>query len=304
MDISTRRVGGARLQSDGLLHRQRLMSRLEEKSPLTIVRGPAGSGKSTLVEQYVEQYPVAGVFISVDYATSTRRGFWQETLNALMEDAPQLSAGAGREGSAGDLRRLLAETFTVAQAELLVIDSIDECDRSAEIECDVFQLLQDCPSLRVIVTTRTRGYLEGGLVGAKVSRTLISPLTLMLTQEESSQMISPVLDMSFDVVELHQLCGASPLLLRAMVVGLQHRVPGETIDQVAFRVVRDLMLNAEQDRMNFMVRTCVTEKFDPMLVSRLTADPLAMDTLNDLVDEGLLVREDTSDGPLCGPTLK
>ena len=298
MNIPTKRVNGSWGQCAGILHRQRLVSRLEERSPLTVVRGPAGSGKTTLVNQYLKQHPAPGVVVFTDCSTSTRQDFWLETLKALTEDAPELSAVVEQVQNTDNLPRLLAETFTAAGAELLVIDDVDRCEHCADIEDDVFQLLQDCPQLRAIVTTRTLGYLEGGLVGARVGRTLISPLALMLTPEESSRMIPPVLSESLDVAELHHGCGGSPLLLGAMIAGIQHRAPGETIDQVAFGVVRDLLRSADSDSVDFMLRTCAPEELDLLLARRLSADQSAMDRLSGLVNDGLLVRHDSSGEPV------
>ncbi|WP_191090011.1 LuxR C-terminal-related transcriptional regulator [Nesterenkonia ebinurensis] len=282
---------------EGLILRDRLLSAFAE-SPLTVCRGPAGSGKTTAVAQYVQANPPLGVWLSAGCPASTRRSLWVTAAQIVAGQSPRAADFAEALGKAPDMRAALVQLFIGAETELLVIDDLDRCEDAEHVAEDVFHLLRTCPRLRIIVTTRTRGYLEGGLVGARIGRTIISPPALLLTPQESSRMIAASLgDHSFGGT-LHEACGGHPLLLRAMIMGMQSRAAGETVAQVAARVVGDVLGSMDSECRSFMLRTCVPEEFDLQLAGELSDADDPQRILETLEREGILTRAERCGDPL------
>ncbi|WP_162301582.1 LuxR C-terminal-related transcriptional regulator [Nesterenkonia muleiensis] len=290
-------TGVPRLPED-LILRDRLLSALAAESPLTVCRGPAGSGKTTLVAQYVQTNPALGVWLSAGCPASTRRSLWVTAAHIVAGRSPRAADFAEALGKAPDMRAALVQLFISAETELLVIDDLDRCEDAEHVAEDVFHLLRTCPRLRIIVTTRTRGYLEGGLVGARIGRTIISPSALLLTPAESSRLIAASLGNHGVGDTLHEACGGHPLLLRAMIVGIQDRAPGETVAQVAVRVAGDVLRGMDSQCRSFMLSTCVPEEFDLQLASELSENDDPQKILEALEREGVITRVERCDDPL------
>lgn len=296
-DSTTSFLGAPRL-SDDLIVRERLLSSLAAKSPLTVCRGPSGSGKTTLVAQYVKDNPSRGLWISAGCPTSGRHSLWVTAAQTLAKQYPHIASLAEAVGETPDLRAALARIFAHAEVNTLVIDDLDSCKDAEQVAEDVFHLLQDCPLLRAIVVTRTRGYLEGALVGARITRTVISPTALLLTPDESSRMITAGTVEPGVGDTLHDACGGHVLLLRAMIVGVRNRASGETIPQVAARVVGEMLRNVDAECRAFMLDTSVPEEFDLQLARELSSNDAPDKTLDSLERDGILTRVERRGDPL------
>lgn len=259
----------ARRQPEGVIRRGRLLAHLEERSPLTVIRGPAGSGKTTLVNQYLEKLRSAAVRVSA------------------------------RHGAC-EVRAALAQASSITAVEVLVIEDLDRSDEVTQLEDEVLESLLTDPQLRVIVTTSSPGYLERGLVGAKVNTVFISPEALMLTPDETSQIIAagsggPAADRA-DETLLYELAEGSPLLLRAVMHGLQNRTPGESIREACVAVGNDLLRQVDETANEFLLSSCVTEEFDLVLAEQLAGREVDQ-VLNVLQSQGLLLRREDGGSP-------
>lgn len=85
-----------------------------EERDIAVIVGPAGSGKTTAIKQYVEKNPVSSILIEVD-ESMTKVSFLQELAEKL---------GLDRRGPQPELVRRVSSTL--AERDILVI--IDEAD--------------------------------------------------------------------------------------------------------------------------------------------------------------------------------
>ncbi|WP_345476651.1 LuxR C-terminal-related transcriptional regulator [Nesterenkonia rhizosphaerae] len=243
---------------------------LNQPAALTVVRGPVGSGKTTLVSDWITVQAKPSVWISAETA-GTRHLLWKAAIAGLTCLDPRFSVLQDTLESVADLRSALTEAVSLLlEPVVLVIDDVDQYDDDPEVAEDLLALIDSCPQLRIVVTARHRGYLEGGLVGSRVERTVITPSYLRLTVTESTQILQQGLGSGTNAAKLHALCEGSPLLLRAVMVGLQSSEPGESIEDVAEAVVRDLLRGVPAERRAFMLSTCVPEEFDATLAGSLS----------------------------------
>ncbi|KIA66732.1 LuxR C-terminal-related transcriptional regulator [Nocardia vulneris] len=135
-----------------LLHRTEELAELagllaDRRVRLLALTGTAGVGKSSLARAALQ----SGAFhesrvVPVDLASAADRP------GALACVLDQLSgAGPDRPSEPTELLRSIAAAFATGPAVLL----LDNCDPvAAAISCDIAQLLDRCPRLRIVVTTR------------------------------------------------------------------------------------------------------------------------------------------------------
>jgi LuxR family maltose regulon positive regulatory protein len=146
-----------------MVARPRLLDALARRGdvPLTLVVGPAGSGKTQLVASWVAAVATdtASAWITLEDEDDTARGFWAYTVAALRRAGVPLSpsltplaSGAGVDRSF--LIRLAAELSEQRAPMLLVLDgasSLDGGQWAADLE---FVLRHTGPSLRLVLIGR------------------------------------------------------------------------------------------------------------------------------------------------------
>jgi LuxR family transcriptional regulator, maltose regulon positive regulatory protein len=111
-----------------VLPRPRLIARIDERSPLTLIVAPAGFGKTTVAAEWASQEPDAA-WLTADAADASLPRFWAHLREGLGDVAPGFGALVGDafevpyRASAVDLGRMLAdELLDAAEPVRLVID--------------------------------------------------------------------------------------------------------------------------------------------------------------------------------------
>lgn len=162
------------------LPRRRLMGILDRWLPLTVVRGPSGYGKSTLVRQWATEAESAGI-----------RVLWCNAIGTADLCTAILSTLAG--GTRRVVGRAQADSFAACvEAQrlidrydgqtVLIVDGLDDMTRGDLIG----QLLELCrlrSAFRVIVTTRVRDAAEE-LAALTLGVQVIAPHDLQFCQTE------------------------------------------------------------------------------------------------------------------------
>jgi len=296
-DRSVTVVGAPRLVT-GVIERRRLTDQLQGDAPLTVVRGPGGSGKTVLVADWVAQTGPRGVWVTVDSATATRETLWGTIGRRLLatgsvpEDIDLARIGESLR-AVNDVRALLRRSFENVPAPfLLVLDDFQVIRDAETVAEDLVDLLVNCPHLKVIVLSRYRTPLEGSMVAARVDLVRIVPPDLSLTLAEAHDVITSVkADIPIDVAAMHNASGGNPLLLRALVLGHGASPPEESeTEEVARSIVVDLLYGTLRQWRAFMLRTSIPEAFDVALAQRLAGSPDAAEQLEALEAQGVLMR--------------
>lgn len=275
--------------------RPRLLDRLDPATALTVVRGPAGSGKSALLAEWAHELEgIGGVWFNVTTADTSRTAFWTAVATAV-EDAGLLGsalADVAQASRSGDLQRLLVRAFTRAPGPfLLVLDDFQNVSDPL-VEEDLCVLVRQCADLSVAVATRVRSTLEDAAIGLTVDRTVISGSELDLTVEETAQLLAAAgeeggLAVTRDLAPaVHERSGGRPLVVRAVL--LEARLAGraltalEDLDRLGGTVLRDALLrllDSGGDLPLFLLRTSVADVVSESLAATLSGLPEAAELL-------------------------
>jgi len=164
--------------SPRLVVRENLMAALSEglSLPLTLVYGPAGSGKTMLVAQWQasepEERPVA--WLSLDPADNDPARFWIYVIEALRSVLPGFGAAAlamlrapGIDVVDDALLELINELVDVEGQSALVLDDYHAID-GERIHEGMASLLEHLPNtLRIVITSRVEPPVGIGTLRAR-----------------------------------------------------------------------------------------------------------------------------------------
>ena len=178
------------------LRRRRLTEHLDQAlgTPLTMVNGSAGAGKTLLVADWA-----AGLGQPVAWFTNEAEDqgcgvFWAYVLQALRAAGVPLPAGIGCPGDAGRvehtlLARLADELNGQVRPAVLVLDEFDRVTAPQIAEQLEFVLHHAGPGLRLILVTRTEPLLPLHRYRAAAAMTEIRDAELAFTTDEAAALL-------------------------------------------------------------------------------------------------------------------
>lgn len=176
-------------QRDGLLVRPRLLSALAERAaPLVLVTGPAGSGKTVLVRQWLDQLSLRTAWLTIDPRDNDPARFWTYFAGAVSACSPALDWSPGERVTAESIEEL-AGRLSAMLPFLLVLD-----DLHFLVEHDVLeqlgQLVDIWPEeVRLVLVSRAAPTLR--LARRRAARQLVEVRghELLFTTEEIEQVL-------------------------------------------------------------------------------------------------------------------
>ena len=201
-----------------LLHRPRLFERLRTnlEQPVTLVAAPAGSGKTTLVADFVRTEARQFVWYQLDrtdadpsvflgyVAHGIRQvipDFGEATLSYLQQSAAELSAHPER---AADV--LLNEILdSVDSRVVFVLDDYHHLGTDTAVHRAVDRLLAYLPDvLHVIITSRDIPPLSLSRLRAHNALTIIDREELLFTDDETQELFRKVFDLELTPAQLSE----------------------------------------------------------------------------------------------------
>ncbi|HEY4224741.1 MAG TPA: LuxR C-terminal-related transcriptional regulator [Pseudolysinimonas sp.] len=285
-----------------MLPRTALLDRVG-RSPLTVIRGPGGAGKTVLMSSWTGARDEVGAWVAVEPDIGDRLGFWSAVGDAVAHVGVDLqlplhdSARSERDA----IRPALVRGFREMRARfVLVIDDAHEL-RDPVVLDDLLDVLRACPPLIAVVGTRARSGLEAPREALTLDVTVIGPDDLSLTPAEVEAIVGTRASPSGTPAELLEASGGNPLLLRAILSGSSAE---HGAHDSAARIVRDLLAGVFARDGNtplegFATTTSIPDDVGISLAAHLSgldADRVPP-LLASLESDGLLMRCDTADGP-------
>lgn len=287
----------------GYVDRPRLTTVLNAETPLVVVRGEAGSGKTVAIAEWASEAAVTGVWFTVDRGSSTRLAFWT-ALADLLRDARIASPGSilGDGISAldaeDDPRRLILRAFAQLPDQISIV--IDDFGRvtDATVHDDLIALLQASPRLKVIVSTRAMSGFDSAAVRLSLAPTMVNPEQLRLAPSEVSGALAlaQVADADGTIADvLLSAVGGHPLLTRGIIVALAGGegsididTLAETVEVLGSRLLREVILAADTmtDELRSAVVCSVPAVLTVELVEQLTGRADADAFLSRLESQG------------------
>ncbi|MDK1348113.1 LuxR C-terminal-related transcriptional regulator [Streptomyces sp. 378] len=179
------------------LRRQRLVDHLDQalRTPLTLLNGPAGAGKTLLAADWASGLGPPVAWVTLDGGGDHRPGvFWSYVLQALRACGAPASDAVGTPDNAtrvGDrlLSSLAAELSVRDRPVLLVLDEYDRVTDTNVAEQLEFVLHHAGPGLRLVLVTRTEPLLPLHRHRAVGDLTEIRSAELAFTPEEAAALL-------------------------------------------------------------------------------------------------------------------
>ncbi|GGS20305.1 transcriptional regulator [Streptomyces nojiriensis] len=296
-----------------LVHRPELLGRLTAgaQGPLTLINGPAGSGKTVLTAHWAAggRAPRAPVWLTVE-PDDAPGAFWAYVLEALHRGGVALPAAVGRPTRAEGVTRSflvrLADGLAAsAQPAVLVLDQFDTAQPPATTEGLDFVLRHAAGGLRIVLTSRSDSLLPLHRYRAAGEITEIRHADLRFTDADAEALLGEHrLDISPAGIRLlMERTEGWAAGVRLCALAMQRSADPEaflrqfaadrtTIADYLLTEVLDAQPPPTQD---LLLRVCVTDRVHPDLADALTGRDDGARTLAGLArDNAFLEQIDAS----------
>jgi LuxR family transcriptional regulator, maltose regulon positive regulatory protein len=290
-------------QPRGYVPRPRLIERLSGAvaEPVTLLCGPAGSGKTALLTSWVSdgQAPGAVAWVSLESADDDAYGLWAAVLAALGRAgaiAPESSLAAllppVRDAAGAFLPLLVNGLAELPEPVVLILDDVDVL-RSRESLGQLAFLLQHMPeTLRVVLSVRADPPLPLHVLRLRGRLTEIRGRDLAFTRPEAAELLAAhglALDQRL-VETLWARTEGWAAGLRLAALGLQgDEDPAGFVADFAGddRVVGDYLLAEVLDRQPprrraFLLQTSIVDRLCGELADAITGESTGEQTLAEL----------------------
>jgi LuxR family transcriptional regulator, maltose regulon positive regulatory protein len=275
-----------------LVVREHLIASLSEgvSQPLTLVYGPAGSGKTMLVAQWrssaSSELPVA--WLSLDAGDNDPARFWMYVIEALRSVLPGIGEAAlamlrapGVALVDGAVLELINELVEVPGRTALVLDDFHAIE-DPRIHAGMASLLEHLPStLRVVITSRVEPPLGIGTLRARGQLNEIDAVALRFSRAEAASLLNEIhgLGLADEAVgSLHDRTEgwAAGLYLAVLSIRGRGDLSGvvESFAGTDRRVVdylgNEVLAAQPDDEVAFLLKTSVLDRFCAPLCEAVT----------------------------------
>ncbi|MFC9930760.1 LuxR C-terminal-related transcriptional regulator [Streptomyces sp. NPDC127190] len=290
------------------LLRRRLTDHLDQAfgTPLTMVNGSAGAGKTLLVADWAARLGQPVAWFTVEAGDQGSGMFWAYVLQSLRAAGVPLTAAVGCPADAGRvdrnlLARLAGELSARERPVVLVLDEFDRVVSARIAEELEFVLHHAGQGLRLVLVTRTEPLLPLHRYRAAGTVTEIRDAELAFTAEEAAALL-----------ELHGL-RLPAQAVQALLARTRGWAAGLRLCALAARQSPDpdtYLTDFEADRstiadfllaevlkrqpartQELLLRVSVVERFSPVLVAELTGRGGAERTLAELHGQNAFVED-------------
>jgi LuxR family transcriptional regulator, maltose regulon positive regulatory protein len=278
--------------SPRLVVRENLIGRLSEglSLPLTLVYGPAGSGKTMLVAQWGasagDGRPVAWLSLEADDNDPAR--FWMYVVEALRSVAPGIGDASlallrapGVNLVEEALPTLINELADVSEQFVLVLDDYQAIE-DERIHEGMVSLIEHLPaSLRIVMTSRVEPPLRIGTLRARAQLNEIDAGQLRFSLSEAESMLNDVhgLDLTPDTVKrLHDRTEGWAAGLYLAVLSMRGRDDASRFvasftgsdRRVVDYLAAEVLGKQREAELDFLLHTSVLESFCAPLCDAVT----------------------------------
>ena len=278
--------------SPRLVVRESLIDALSEglSRPLTLVYGPAGSGKTMLVAQWAasarEERPVAWLWLEADDNDPAR--FWMYVIEALRSVVPGIGEASlamvrapGVNLAAEALPALINELADVSEPFVLVLDDYHAIE-DERIHEGMASLIEHLPAaLRIVMTSRVEPPLRIGTLRARAQLSEIDAGQLRFSLSEAESMLNDVhgLGLTADTVKrLHDRTEGWAAGLYLAVLSMRGRDDASSFvasftgsdRRVVDYLAAEVLGEQREAELDFLLHTSVLDKFCAALCDAVT----------------------------------
>ncbi|WP_244175831.1 LuxR C-terminal-related transcriptional regulator [Microbacterium oxydans] len=279
---AVRTITGVPRISSGVIPRPRLTAALENDSPLTVIHGASGAGKTVAMAEWARTTTSSVVWVSVDADAATSSGLAQALLRALAR------TGVGDFPDTGDRPWNTVSTFLRDRQEPIVIVLDDAAGSSRESVFDICRVVAEAPNARLIAGSNRRSAFDSEGLDLVIDRTTVAADDLLFDAEEISRALG--VDVS-TAEEVRTATGGFPAVIHAAAKRSPQGGTGSILD-AATRALEDY-LQSRVDRSDAdpavrtaLIRLSITDAVDPDLARTLTGRDDVIPLLDDAEEFG------------------
>lgn len=296
-------------QRQALVPREHLLDRLSQgvEGPLTLVRGPAGAGKTFLVASWVTSgrppHPVA--WLTLDAEADAPGVFWAYFLESLRGAGIVLDSEIGVPARAEEIDRFFLARLAAALSELpepviLVLDDFDRVSSQRVTAQLDYVVTYSTPRLRLVLVTRRHhppGFHRHRVAGETVE---IGPEDLAFTVGEARQLMRlHGLDLPADSVEaLAARTEGWVTGLRLSALAVAHGTAPERLlrefagrhGDIAEFMLAEVLQELPPETQDLLLRTSILERVHVDLADALTGRSDGERILEELARASTFVR--------------
>jgi LuxR family maltose regulon positive regulatory protein len=306
--------------------RTRLFGRMEEgrQGKLTLVLAPPGSGKTTLIRQWIETQPqdTQTAWISLEPEDDDPIRFWHYVLAACERFAGDPSQAAFQQLAANQsfFPRLVLKQFLTtflndvaqhASRSLLVLDDYHVIT-SAEIHESLAYLIDHLPStLHLVLASRSEPALPLARWRARGDLQEFGPADLRFSSEEGISFLYQALSFPLPAEQLHALeahLEGWPTGFRLLALALQGKRNLQEIEQVLGEFsgshhyllgyfALEVLSALSEARQRFLLQTSLLGHMTASLCDVVTGSPDSEQTLREMERSGLFLESLGGDPP-------
>lgn len=260
--------------STNVIGRPRLNAALETDTPLTLLRGASGSGKTTAVVGWAFVTSSRVVWLTVTPGRESSSDLALALLRALREQAPEGRASADPPTEApGELWAAVTEHLCpLTEPLVIVLDDAAALDRESVF--DLCRTIAALPLVRLVVATNRPSPFDSAGLRLVIDTALLGPQELMFDHDEIRAMLDPAVD-DDTVRAIQEATGGFPAAVRAAAL----HGGGSAVVAAASATIEDY-LRARIERDDFaertlddLVRLSITDAVDTPLAAALTGNP-------------------------------
>jgi LuxR family transcriptional regulator, maltose regulon positive regulatory protein len=272
---------------DAFQRRTRLTRRLDQglSTPLTLVDGPAGAGKTLLVADWAAHLDRPVAWLTAEPADRASGLFWAYLLQALHAAGLRPSPGIGSPAHAGSvdqalLARLAADLSGRTEPAIVVVDEFERVPTAEIAEQLQFVLHHAGAGLRLVLVTRSEPLLPLHRHRADGTITEIRGAELALTPGEAGALLSlHGLRLTEDAVHalVRRTRGWAAGLRMCALAARQSTDPERYLKEfeagdsvVADYLLAEVLKQQPADVQDLLLRVSVVERFRPQLADALT----------------------------------
>lgn len=285
-----------------LLLRKALIERLCAAGgyPLVLISGPAGSGKTSLACQWIQQANLRTAWYSLDKEDNEPDLFYRYFLTTLARTDEHLAMALGpvlenqrKLTGAMVVPHLIACLSTLFRDIHMVLEDFHRITNE-KIHATLARLIQYIPArLHLVILSR---YCLPGPMDAiilKKERLVISASNLQFTDKETATLYKEVIPLGFSPDQIrdlnrHMEGWAAGLQLIGLSAGSRGPIPdlsnilSQTHEQVANYLIHDVLRMQPVEIRNFIFATALLDRFNPELSAEVTGIPDAAKILERL----------------------
>jgi ATP/maltotriose-dependent transcriptional regulator MalT len=295
-----------------LVRRDRLIGRMRagQSRKLTVIHGPTGFGKSTLASQWCDVLAGEGVtvaWLTVDNDDNNLVWFLSHLIEAIRAAKPTLATELsdvleerGDESERYVLTSLINEIDQSGEPLTLVIDDWHVVSGKATVEALRYVLDNACPTLKVVVTSRTQSGLPMSRMRMQDELVEIDSAAMRFDIDESEQFLVGLRGLRLDHNEVEDLAASTDGWVAALqLASLSLRGcddPSQLIGSmsgghhaISEFLVENVLDTLEPSTLDFLMTTSITDQICGDLATALSGMPRGLELLEEVEERDLFL---------------